>query len=122
MAASAVTRPAAMAACACARLSNKPRSTSRRSMRTRAAMDAPSTAGGDEISAAPRLTGLEGAKLRSGLWLGAPELHRLAAQVLAERLERLGDDALGVEAGLGVHRRGRILIDEHVGQDHGSHF
>src|SRR5262245_54540044 len=37
---SAVTRPAAMAACALARLSNKPRSTSRRSMRWRGAIAA----------------------------------------------------------------------------------
>ena len=36
---SAVTRPASMAACALARLSNRPRSTSSRSMRMRVAMD-----------------------------------------------------------------------------------
>src|SRR4051794_5184136 len=36
---SAVTRPAAIAACALARLSNRPRSTSRRSMRIWVAMD-----------------------------------------------------------------------------------
>src|SRR5262245_50871764 len=122
MAASAVTRPAAMAACACARLSNKPRSTSRRSMRTRAAMDAPSTAGSDEISAAPRLTGLKGTKLRSSLRLGAPELHRLAAQVLAQRLECRADDALGIEPGLGGRRRWRILTDEDAGQHHRTHL
>src|SRR6516164_8068821 len=35
--------------------------------------------------------------------LYASELHRFALQVLAERLERRGDDAFGVQAGLGIH-------------------
>src|SRR5438445_3048230 len=52
--------------------------------------------------------------------LSAPYLHRLAAQVLPERLERRGNDSFGVEAGLGVHRRRRILIYELVGQQHGA--
>src|SRR5215469_14986600 len=50
------------------------------------------------------------------------ELHRFALQVLAERLERRGDDAFGVQAGLGIHRRGRVLVYEEVGQNHGAHF
>src|SRR5262245_786096 len=98
MAASAVTRPAAMAACACARLSNKPRSTSRRSMRTREAMEASSAAGARDKAAPP--LGLRQRNRRMIARLGAAELHRLAPQVLAQRLEGLGDDALGIEAGL----------------------
>src|SRR5262245_48831042 len=47
--------------------------------------------------------------------LSASELHRLALQVLAERRERRGDDAFGVQAGLGIHRRGRVLVYEDVG-------
>src|SRR5262249_56519598 len=42
----------------------------------------------------------------------------LAAQVLAERLEHLGDDAFGVEAGLAIHGGRRVLVDEQVGQHH----
>ena len=38
--------------------------------------------------------------------------------VLAERLEHLDDDALGVEPGLGVHRGRAVLVDEDVGQHH----
>src|SRR6201984_2361732 len=54
--------------------------------------------------------------------LSASELHRFALQVLAQRLERRGDDAFGVQAGLGIHRRGRVLVYEDVGQNHGAHF
>ena len=46
------------------------------------------------------------------------ELHHFATHVLAERLEGLGDDAFGVEAGLGIHGVGRVLIDENVRQHH----
>src|SRR5260370_28793122 len=42
--------------------------------------------------------------------LSASELHRFALQVLAQRLERRGDDAFGGQAGLGIHRRGRALV------------
>src|SRR5215471_6947652 len=54
--------------------------------------------------------------------LPASELHRFALQVLAERLERRGDDAFGVQAGLGIHRRGRVLVYEDVRQHHWAHF
>src|SRR6516164_926414 len=49
--------------------------------------------------------------------LSASELHRFALQVLAQRLERRGDDAFGVQAGLGIHRGGRVLVYEDVGQN-----
>jgi hypothetical protein len=50
------------------------------------------------------------------------QLHRFGGDVLAERLERLGRDAFGVEAGGRVHSGGRILIDENVGQHHAAHL
>src|SRR6516164_568390 len=49
--------------------------------------------------------------------LSASELYRFALQVLAQRLERRG-----VDASLGIHRRGRVLVYEDVGQHHGAHF
>src|ERR1700730_6102661 len=54
--------------------------------------------------------------------LCAAELEVLPAQVLTERAERLRNDAFGVETGLGIHRRGGILVDEGVGQHHRSHL
>src|SRR5262249_1101272 len=194
---SAVTRPAAMAVCAWARLSNKPRSTSSRSMRIRQAMQSyhQGTKGGGRrrqggafalwnqkrrlavvssrlavTRAAERVLTparinrelnhgttiftrcFEGCRARNAQAqtrdsqerqkrkkgekpqaghrhrprggaqgrkkgpaqiqitgrlspLPASELHRFALQVLAERLERRGDDAFGVQAGLGIHRR-----------------
>ena len=47
--------------------------------------------------------------------LSAPYPHRFAPQILAQRLECRRDNAFGVETGLGVHGRRRILIYEHVG-------
>src|SRR5579871_4634784 len=46
--------------------------------------------------------------------------HRPGDRVLSKRLEHLGDDALGVKTCLGVHDVGRVLIDENVGQYHGT--
>src|SRR5262249_21899197 len=54
--------------------------------------------------------------------LSASELHRFALEVLAQRLERRGDNAFGVEAGFGIHRGGGVLLYEDVGQHHGTHF
>src|ERR1700736_5433671 len=54
--------------------------------------------------------------------LYAAELEVLPAQVLTERAERLRNDAFGVETGLGIHRRGGILVDEGGGQHHRSHL
>ena len=42
----------------------------------------------------------------------------VAAEIGAQHLEYLGDDALRVEPGLGVHRFGAILIEKYVGKDH----
>ena len=42
-----------------------------------------------------------------------------ASLFAAERVQRRGDDGLGVEAGGFVHLLGRVLIDEAVGQRHG---
>ena len=36
-------------------------------------------------------------------WRALRELHPLGIGILAERLEHLGDDAAGVEAGLSIH-------------------
>src|SRR4029078_3703298 len=41
--------------------------------------------------------------------------------VASESSEHLGYDALGVEAGTGIHRVRRIMVDEFVGQDHRAH-
>src|SRR5438552_16620895 len=58
---------------------------------------------------------------RNDTGLVSSELDRLGLVVLAERVEHLGDDALGVEAGMGIHRVRRIMVDELVGQDHRAH-
>ena len=50
------------------------------------------------------------------------ELHRLAADVLAESLECLMDDAFGIEPGLGVHRVRQILVEEDIGQHHAANL
>src|SRR5262249_25747953 len=52
----------------------------------------------------------------------ASEFNCLAAQILAERFEGRGDDAFGIQAGLRIHRCGRVLVYEDVGQHHGAHF
>src|SRR5436309_8684506 len=54
--------------------------------------------------------------------LSAPHLHRLAPQILSERRECRRDNAFGIEPGLGIHRRGRVLVNEDVGQHHRAHF
>ena len=67
--------------------------------------------------------GIKHFQIRSAVQRSGPhELHRLAAHVLAQRFERLGDDAFGIEAGLGVHGVGRVLVDEEIGQHHGPDF
>src|SRR6204780_5911897 len=98
----AVTRPASIAAWARARLSNSPRSTSNRSARLR---------GGGMLNS------------RTRMWPSdaSGQLHRFGLEVLAERFEHLGDDALGVEAGAGIHRVRRVVIVECVGQHHRAH-
>src|SRR5436190_1296069 len=53
---------------------------------------------------------------------GSGQLNRLGLVVLAERVEYLGHDALGVEAGVGIHRIRRVVVDELVGQDHRAHL
>src|ERR1700728_4787957 len=98
---SALTRPAAIAACARARLSNRPRSTRRRSARWRAVIwfhHPPERAGDDGLL--------------------PDELYDIAAQVLTERFERFDHDAFGIEACLGVHRIGRVLVEEDVRKHH----
>src|SRR6185312_11375908 len=113
----AVTWPASIAARARARLSNRPRSTSNMSARLRR--------GGTRVSvwtafnphreeAVPRRRRQE-REGRSG------QLHHLDLEILAERLEDLGDDGLGVEAGAGVHRVRGVVVEEYVGQHHRPH-
>src|SRR5580658_10638548 len=122
---SAVTRPAAIAAWARARLANRPRATNRRSARSRVFMClplVPAQAGTQKLDS--RLRGNERNIDQTGPGgrSGPNELDRLAAHVLAERFERLGDDAFGIEAGFGVHGVGRVLVDEEIGQHHGADF
>ena len=50
------------------------------------------------------------------------ELHDIAAHILSQRFERLGDNAFGVEPGLGIHGVRTVLIDEDVGQHHRADF
>src|SRR5579863_940684 len=140
---SAVTRPAAIAACARARLSNRPRATNRRSARSLAFMVSSSPAERSVAGEGDRAKGGGGGMQQRGspraeapstaLTGGPPpphcgggcylrELHHFAAHVLAERLEGLGDDAFGVETGLGVHGVGRVLIDEEIRQHHRADF
>src|SRR5437762_11009790 len=42
------------------------------------------------------------------------QLDRFGLEILAERLEYLGNDAFGVEAGAGVHRGRRVVLQEYV--------
>ena len=69
--------------------------------------------------------GAESARLRKNDFHGRAAGTRVecdadSGDVSAERLEHLRDDAVGVEPGLGVHRRRAVLIDEHVRQHHAS--
>src|SRR5580692_4383967 len=120
---SAVTRPAAIAACARARLSNRPRATNRRSARSRLVRVAilrlswPGLPRSSRPSSPWCLTD-RNARHRAGHEGRSGELHHFAAQVLAERFERLGDDAFGIEAGLAVHGARRVVIDEEIRQYH----
>src|SRR5271156_6796294 len=122
---SALTRPAAIAACARARLSNRPRATRRRSARSRGVMVIVGWALRPLcLTAWAKSFGAMPTRLRNGRRFCPPygvvnasgQLHRFAADILAERFERLGDDAFGVETGLGVHGVRRILIDEDIRQ------
>src|SRR5271163_3735652 len=121
---SAVTRPAAIAAWARARLSNRPRATRRRSARSRVVMVVDYSSARPRESGDPARTSSLDSRLRGNeRYLRAlRELHRFAADVLPERFERLGDDAFGVEAGLGVHGVGRVLVDVQVRQHHRTDF
>src|ERR1700676_5730314 len=89
---SAVTRPAAIAAWARARLSNRPRATNRRSARSRTVMtgdykrDARHCAGHQTSANPKRCAGS-----------GSNELDRLAAHILAERFKTFDAHALGRE-------------------------
>src|ERR1700730_6412200 len=105
----AVTSPAAIAAWARARLSNKPRDTNRRSARSlvigclyTTSCPALCRASTSYVVAAKDVDGRdEPGHDDKEILLGEllpRQLHHVAAQILAERFEGLGDDAFGVEA------------------------
>src|SRR5271155_4101151 len=124
---SAVTRPAAIAACARARLSNRPRATSRRSARSRVVMVLVGWALRPFcVTAWAKSFGAMPTPRRHSDDFTHPtvsgELHCIAAQVLPERFECLGNNTFGVEAGLGIHGVGRVLVDEQIRQHHRADF
>src|SRR4051794_26014638 len=119
---SAVTRPAAMASAARARLSKSPAATRTTSARPAAAAGAcAGFTAGPERTAAASPVGACGAPSRSAGRLGDGAGGALggglglAGAAHAERVLDLGDDALRVEARLGVHLLGLVVVDERVG-------